>query len=126
MIKISLDESYAYDMLAIAGIKSDKNMNRRNKQADENYSRLCDEIEDQVGHGKHLGVICSKEFGHLSTVNEEMYNRIDEMKARGEQLGDATYIDSRVFARYQAKKALQDKWFPDSPLTEQKFGYDKA
>lgn len=122
MSKITLehDASFVYDMLAIATIKAVHNPLDLN--AGLNIARLVGEIEPQVGKEKHFEVIGSPEYAELYRVNEEMYVRIDELKKRGEQLGDAKYIDDRVYLRWLAKKNLQERLF-GAGVVEQKFGY---
>jgi hypothetical protein len=122
MITLTHSEAFAYDLLAIAAIKAVRN--HSDKTVTE-LSRLELEISRQVGWDRHEEVMTSPEYAHLYKVNDEMYMRIDELKARGEQPGDASYIDDRVYQRYLAKQALQAAHFPGSELTEQKFGYGK-
>lgn len=122
MSKVTLthDASFVYDMLAIASIKSARNPT--NIAALRHVALLIGELQSQLGDEKHFSIIGSKEYRDLYAVNDEMYVRIDELKIRGEQPGDAKYIDDRVYLRWQAKKNLQEKWFGES-VEEQKFGY---
>ena len=124
MITLSLSEAFAYDLLAIADIKSLRNPG--NAQAAQICTDLDDEIARQVGLLKHTEVLHSEEYSALRLVNDEMYIRIDELKARGERMGDAMYIDSRVHKRFLAKQALQQRGFPAEPLKEQKMGYGEG
>ena len=94
MITLSVSEAFAYDMLAIASIKVVKNP--MNLAAADNVTQLIREIGEQVGWDKQWCVLASREYLDLYNVNHEMYVRIDELKQRGEQPGDAVYIDSRV------------------------------
>lgn len=126
MIALILSEAYAYDMLSIAYIKSVRTMEGRSTGATpewHEYERMSTLIDVQVGRDKHYMVACSFEYKDLLRVNEEMYDRINLMKTRPATGEDAMYIDDRVHQRYLAKKALQARWFPDSPLTETKHGY---
>lgn len=119
-VTLSHDAAFVYDMLAIASIKASHNPGNDNAMA--NVAKLLEELIVQVGSDKHFQVFGSDEYRDLYRVNEEMYVRIDELKARGELPGDAKYIDDRVYQRWFAKKNLQEKWFGES-VTEQKFGY---
>lgn len=123
MIHLTHSEAFAYDLLSIADIKYVKT---KAETAWSNFATLRDEIVAQIGDEKHRNVVDSPEYEQLYRVNHEMYVRIDELKARGEQFGDARYIDDRVYQRYLAKQALQKAHFPEQPLTEQKFGYSDA
>lgn len=124
MISLPLSEAFCYDMLAIASIKA--SFNPHNQQAATNMDALAIDIARQVGYDRHNAVVASPEYRSLLRVNREMYMRIDELKARGEQIGDAVYIDDRVYQRFLAKQALQKRWFPEEPLTEQKMGYESV
>jgi hypothetical protein len=124
MITLTHSEAFAYDLLSIAYVKLFHNP--RDKRAHKNVMDLSAEIERQVGGAPHEAILASDSFDHLYRVNDEMYVRINEIKQRKVTAEDATYIDDRVYQRFLAKKALQEKWFPDDPLTEQKFGYQNA
>ncbi len=119
LIYLSEDIAYGYDAIAIASIKAERYPNTQTKA---NYNRRYREVQDQIGELLHLDVICSPEYNALRKVNEEMFIRIDEMKARPRTGEDTEYIDSRVYARQMAKQALQQKWF-GSDITETKHGY---
>lgn len=121
MIKITHDYGYAYDLLAIAQIKKDKNSS--NEKATINFQKLSKEIEVQVGTELHFKILKSKEYQYVYSVNEEIYLKIDQLKSFGEKHGDAIFIDSKNFERWVAKSNLQKIWF-DQSITEQKFGYN--
>lgn len=120
-VTLTHDMAYAYDMLAIACIKA--NYNKQEEAAERMYHALWDTLEAQQGKADHHAIIYCGEYGRLYEVNEEMYIRINEMKLREATGEDAKYIDDRVYQRFLAKKALQQRWFPSSPLTETKHGY---
>lgn len=124
MTKVTLehDAAFVYDMLAIATIKVVYNPS--DPKAITVVTDLISKLERQIGAEKHLQVVGSPEYADLYRVNAEMYVRIDELKLRGEQPGDAKYIDDRVYQRWLAKKNLQERHF-GSTVSEQKFGYDK-
>ena len=120
MINITVSEGYAYDLLAISQIKSDKNP--KDSNASKNFDLLSKEICRQVGAELHFKILKSKEYERLYSVNEEIYLKIDQLKALGERYGDAIFIDSKNYERWVAKSNLQKIWFNQS-VTEQKFGY---
>lgn len=120
MITLSVSQSYAYDMLAIAHIKMTRNSSTA---AVLEHMRLVEQIQPQVGAAKHDAIVRSPEYARLQEVNDQMYLRIDEMKQRAPTGEDAQYIDDRVYARFKAKQALQWRWFPGENLTETKHGY---
>lgn len=121
MITITIDEAFAYDLLAIASIKAVRNPT--NAAANDQVNRLSDEVSKQVGSAKHYHVLGSREYAALRKVNDEIYVRVDVAKARGEQVGDHRYVDDRVYQRWLCKQALQARWFAGEGLAEQKFGY---
>ena len=123
MITLTHSEAFAYDLLSIAYVKLFHNSG--DERAYKNVMDLSAEIECQVGGAPHEAILASDSYDRLYRVNDEMYVRINEIKQRKVTPEDATYIDDRVYQRFLAKKALQEKWFPDAPLTEQKFGYEK-
>ncbi len=129
MIKITVDEAYAYDMLSVLHVKCAKQPNDGKAKA--NWRRLSVEIGGEISdeHGNsllHSSILGSPEYGRLYDVNLAIFERIDLMKTpRSEQPGDAEFIDTQNHNRYLAKQALQTRFFPSSAVTEQKFGYAK-
>ncbi len=120
-IYLSHSAGFAYDLLAIAAIKARRNPDSTDAKG--NLMTLDYEIQQQVGVLLHEQVCASPEYARVVQVNDEIYVRIDELKARGEQPGDARYVDDRVYQRYLAKVALQERWFPGVKLSETKHGY---
>ncbi len=129
MIALILSEAYCYDMLSIAYIKALRTREGRSTGGTHEwveYFRLSTMITLQVDATKHRDIAASSEYKTLLRVNEEMYDRINLMKTRPATGEDAMYIDDRVHQRFLAKKALQARWFPETPLTEIKHGYENA
>lgn len=122
IIQIPLHAAYAYDMLAILFIKANKDYNETNNRNAENLSGC---IGRQVGKELHQTIVRSGEFLELYYANLSVFERIDDIKRRAEQLGDATYIDQKNYQRFLAKKNLQEKYFPEQLMTEIKIGYNK-
>ncbi len=121
MISIPLSEGFLYDLLSIAQVKHQRNSN--NTVAYAEYKRLHIEIADRVGDRKHIEIKGSPEYLALLIVNEQIYDRNDEIKTRPVTAEDMVYTDGKVGERWRAKRALQSRWFPNEALTEQKFGY---
>ncbi len=120
-IYLPLSAAFCYDLLAIAAIKALHNPD--NDEAKGNLMELDNDIQQQVGTMHHEHVCASEEYIALLRVNDEIYVRNDEIKARPITAEDMAYTDGKVGERWRAKRALQTKWFPSSRLTEQKFGY---
>jgi len=120
-IKISVDPSYAYDMLSIMLIKTYKSTSEQNTK---NYLQLEWELTDQLGQELHAKICSSPEYVKLYSTNLALFTFIDEIKQRDAQKEDALKVDSYNFNRFLYKKELQAKFFPDSSLSEQKVGYE--
>jgi len=123
MIRISVDEAAAYDMLAILSIKIVVNGGNDVMPSRVVEERLTSEAVASLGESLHGEIMSSPEYKRLLRANLAVFDRIDLIKTRGEQLGDATYIDQQNYQRYLCKKALQERFFPQSSITEQKLGY---
>lgn len=119
MIKISVDEGAAFDILSIACIKAV--MNPQNSDGDANMEKIWYEICVAIGREIATKVISSPEYRELMEANTKIYVKIDSLKIF-ERVGDAKVIDELNHSRYVAKQKIQQKYF-GSNLTEQKFGY---
>jgi hypothetical protein len=114
MIKILVDEGYAYDYLAILAVKAkkintNKTLNARNE---------CNEfLMNQVGEDKHLDILKSKAFTDLFDVNSETFDAVE--KARYGEIS-AKEVDDLNMKRYYRKVALQNEFFPHIETTELK------
>lgn len=116
MIKISVDEGYALDMLAISLVKSRK---KPSEQSYQNYFDLANEIKDQITLEKFSDVIDSNEFDGLVETNEKIFEAVD--MAKTDEI-PASAVDYLNYKRYLAKKKIQEKFF-NGELKEQKIGY---
>lgn len=116
MLKISVDYGYAFDMLAILEVKN-LFLNKKN----DNYLKLHNEIESQIGLEKMQTILNSKEYQDLVTTNKKVFDLVD--KAQKDD-GLAKQVDSANYERYTSKVNLQ-KIFFDTEVTEIKIGYNK-
>lgn len=117
MIKISVDEAAAFDMLAILDCKSARS---NNKELLHSARILSSEIEGQISSEKLIAIIGSLEYKHLLEINDQIFNLVDlakQNKVTPKEVDDANY------QRYLAKKKLQDVWF-GTTISEQKIGYN--
>lgn len=117
-----LHAAYVYDMLSILVVKASRSATQINL---DNVASLDGYLRSVVGADQHKAVTSSPEGQALFQANLRVFERIDLIKTRAATGDDATYIDEQNYARYQAKLALQRRFFPDCPFTEQKIGYDK-
>lgn len=118
MIKVNLSEGIAYDILSILEVKFDKFP--KNEDNAMEYLRFDIEIRNQIGEKLHGNVIDSIEYDNLYNINKRLFELVDEVKSDN-CLGGI--VDQYVFKRFQAKQALQSKFFPQNKLGESKFGY---
>lgn len=116
MIKISLDEGYALDMLAISLVKARK---APSIASCKNYFDLANEIKDQITLGKFSDVVESDEFDELVEVNSQVFDAVDLAKTNAIR---ASEVDQLNYQRYLCKKKIQEKFF-NGELKEQKVGY---
>jgi hypothetical protein len=118
MVKISVDEAAAFDMLAI--LENKLLISARAKIID-SYILLKKEIADQVGADKHRSIIDSHEYYDLYSINRKIFELVDLSK---ENKVTAKEVDEANYERYKAKQALQQKFFPANGITETKIGYE--
>jgi hypothetical protein len=114
MISIPVDEGYAYDYLSILAVKTRK---FNTKNSIDIFDECYDSLEHQVGESLHAKIIFSDEYLHLFYTNQETFDAVE--KARYGQIS-AKEVDDLNMKRYSAKIALQNKFFPQQTVSEQK------
>lgn len=119
MLKISLDEGFAFDILSIAQIKIIKSSVQDKEKLISNYQNLSKEIISQIGFDLYGEIVASKEYQDLRDANEKTFNLIDQVKNDN---GLAKLVDDSNYNRYQKKVALQNKFF-NNEIKEVKIGY---
>ncbi len=123
MIKISVDESYAYDLLSIAEIKDAK---RSSDQTRYNIARILHELWNQIDLKTHYDILVSPEYIELKQANQNLFDIFDEMKRPDKTECYDLKADRLNYRRHECKIALQKRFFPHNPLTEVKLGYEKV
>jgi hypothetical protein len=118
-----LHAAYVFDMRAGLHIKY---LKTKTAAALDNLDEMSTYLLDALGGKLYCAVLYSQEYRNLYNANLRVYERIDEIKLRPATGDDCTYIDQNNHQRWQAKVALQQRFFPDSPFTEQKIGYEKG
>jgi hypothetical protein len=113
MISIPVDEGYAYDVLSIAQVKNDMNI----KNSKIYFKILNDSISSQVGEIIHNDILNSKEYQELFQSNKETFDAVE--KARYSSI-TAKEVDMCNLKRYQCKINLQNKFFPNNRILENK------
>lgn len=124
MIRVSVDEGYAYDMLSIMQVKIAKH--GRDIGNLDNAHRLERELVEQVGATRHTDVMASDEYTGLYHTNLQLFNHIDAMKARPSHPDDGMAVDRLNHQRFLSKRAVQTRFFPDSAVSERKIGYESV
>lgn len=110
MIILPVDESYAFDYLAILYVKAKKGMDVQ-EEADRVEQCLKRQIEN-IGD-----ILESKEFDNMVKVNEKTFAAID---AAHENKISASEVQKVNHERFLAKRALQTKFWPSEPMLERK------
>ena len=116
MIKINVDEGYAFDFLAILKVKA-----KRDKFLLEPHKDCRYLLVSQIGEELFSQVESSEEYKNLIGINELIFEAVE--KARKDEV-PASYIDNLNYKRFLSKKEIQDKFF-DKRQSEIKIGYDK-
>lgn len=115
MINIRVSESFAFDFLSIYEVKMHK---KPSVEATANFVECRDFIEEQLGADIFSKIITSDEYHSLYISNAQLFRLVELAK---DDKVKASEVDRGVIDRWEKKKALQDKFFPQSQLNEQKF-----
>lgn len=119
-VALLVDFGYAYDYLSILFVKLEKtNRSDIRDQYFDCFVNLCREVGDEF----HGDVMFSDEYNNLVEVNRRLYDLVDLAKKDEVK---ASEVDMEVYQRFLAKKALQEKFFPNAAFSERKIGYAKA
>jgi hypothetical protein len=119
MIYLKVNEAYAFDFLAILQIKFEIDPTNNS----ENYNDCSLEIKKQIGNDREFdNIISSQEYKNLYLINKKTFEAVDLAK---EEKVSAKYVDECNYERFLAKKALQDKFFPEDNYKENKIGYEQ-
>jgi hypothetical protein len=116
MIKISLDESYVFDLLSIYEVKIDYSIDLEKKsKLEQSYNLLKLEIIETIGDELVVDILSSKEYAELKQSNKVVFDLVDRANETelSKLTADANYM------RYLNKILLQNKFF-NTNLTEVK------
>lgn len=117
MIKLMVDEGYAFDFLSILEIKMKKNCNDIRHKI--NFERCVKELIQEIGKDLFFRIIESTEYKNLLNSNIKTYDAVEMAKTDDVS---ASYVDSCNFERYVCKRRLMDVYFKDDVMTEIKIG----
>lgn len=116
MLKISLDEAYVFDMLAVFDVKILNLSGEKLAKTLDKMSDMIEEVIEQIGDSNYQQIISSPEYKQMVEANKKVFELIDQSKFDD---GLAKITDDANYERHVAKMALQIKFF-DSELTEVK------
>jgi hypothetical protein len=77
-------------------------------------------LKEQLGETLYSKIHYSHEYNALWRANADLFDAINRIKE--DKTIPACYLDSLNYARFEAKKILQETFFGE--LTEQKIGYE--
>ena len=118
MIKLQLDEAFCIDLLSIAEVKFKKT---KKQSAEDNFLIIKNQIVEQIGNEVTSSILSSEEYKAMYDCNAKIFDLIDDIKIYPNML--ASVVDNQNYRRFELKKSLQEKFFPEKNLGEQKFGY---
>jgi hypothetical protein len=116
MIKITVDEAYAFDYHSILVLK-----NKNGFLSSEIVKIATEDLENSLGKDFTKKILDSKEYKDLFEANQLTFEAVD--KAKDDSV-KASYVDKCNYKRMIAKKNLQLSFF-NTKLTENKIGYNK-
>lgn len=117
---IKVDPGYMFDYLSILNVKLVK---KPSEKSSRNYDETVLNVCDQIGFEKYMEIRYSDEYFNLFNINSKLFDLVDEVKRNPHMW--ACIVDNEVWARFLAKKALQEKFFPEIEQKEQKFDYEQ-
>lgn len=116
MIKITVDEAFAFDFYSILEVKKNFGVDVNNQlltYKNEICSQLSEELFEKIYN--------SEEYIELYYYNKLTFEAVD--KAKLDEV-KASYVDECNYKRTLSKKKLQQKFF-NNGLSEVKHGYEK-
>ncbi len=120
MLKISLDESFVFDLLSILDVKMGKASGKNYTKVELSFEKMSSEIIQQIGKIKYEEIISSCEYESLFHANGIVFDLVDKAK---QDNGIGKEMDNANYMRYLRKTDLQKKFFDDE-VSEVKIGYN--
>lgn len=116
MIKLTVDEAYAFDYYSILHLK-----HKNNYISDDLLMQAREDLTASLGLDLVDEILSSEEYHNLVGANTLTFAAVDKAK---EDLVTASYVDKCNYERMICKKNLQSKFF-NNGLSEVKIGYDR-
>jgi len=117
MIDLRVDECFAFDYLSILYIKMKKDPSSEKTKS---YNECLEHIKTQIKDNHTTEILESKEYLDLINANEKTFISVDMAK---KDLVPASHVDSCNYRRFLCKQNLQNKFFMDNRMVEEKIGY---
>lgn len=118
MVTLFVDEAYAFDFLSILEVKANK---IHTLDTQKNLSNYINAFNMQFGEKKMAEIRSSPEYAKLYEANSTTFDLVDKAKTDSCKASD---VDRANYERCKARKALQDRFFPERSITETKVGYE--
>ena len=116
MIKITVDEAYAFDYYSILHLKYNNGY-----LPPETLQIAKNDLTDSLGEYLVTKILDSNEYHDVYEANKLTFDAVD--KAKDDSV-PASYVDKCNYKRMLAKKELQSKFF-NTNLSEIKIGYER-
>jgi hypothetical protein len=116
MIKLTVDEAYAFDYYSILSLKNSNGFIPL-----EVLQTAKKDLDESLGKDLVNEILNSQEYISLLDANKLTFDAVDKAK---EDLVKASYVDKCNYERMLAKKSLQNKFFT-TDLSETKIGYER-
>jgi hypothetical protein len=116
MIKLTVDEAYAFDYYSILSLKYNNGF-----ISEDILQTTKKDLEDSLESDLVETILNSSEYLSLLEANQLTFDAVDKAK---EDLVTASYVDKCNYKRMLTKKALQTKFF-NNELSETKIGYER-
>jgi hypothetical protein len=116
MIKITVDEAYAFDYYSILELKYANGYIPKS-----HLEKTKEDIRIEIGIDLTHKILHSTEYENLKHANLLTFEAVD--KAKTDEVA-ASYVDKCNYQRMLANKDLQNAFF-NTQLQETKIGYDK-
>ena len=128
MLKVSVDEGHAFDMLSILEVKHCKICEgsrepkyfteeecKKSESLLSSFKKLMREISEQIGEETLNKVMSSNEYRELKEANERTFDLVNKIRNGEDSL--AKQADTANLERFEAKASIQNKFF-DKKITE--------
>lgn len=123
MIKISVDEGYAFDILSIFEVKVNNCTDTAKVQSSKDgFYKLHEELLNQLGYVKMYEIINSQEYRDLYNENLTTFTLVDKIRA-SDEVSIGKDIDLNNLRRFECKRKLQSRFF-NTNMVETKTKYE--